>query len=172
MLNNVPTGINAMARSVIMRHPNSFNARVYRRKMLRSDPAAGGAPTMGGRMVLSSSDESEISWELQGWAFALPAEAFSGGSMMDRRDAANGDGAMELRFLMEPEPQFAEEGRFDIKKDDVFYLVLGDGDDAPSIAYEVIDVNAAVNMPPYVPIYIVTRRDDLDLGITSEESGE
>ena len=58
MLNNVPTGINAMARSVIMRHPNSFNARVYRRKLLRSDPAAGGAPTIGGMMVLSTNSLS------------------------------------------------------------------------------------------------------------------
>lgn len=162
MLNNVPMGINALARNVVINHPNTYNCEVYRRKVLRGDPMSGGAPTMGGMMVLSADDETEIEWELVGSGYALPAEQMIGGPMMDRRDAANGEGE-EFRFLVEPEEMIGNPGGFEVKKQDVIYLLLGIGESAPKLAYEIVDVEAAVNLPPYVPRYVTNRRADLDL---------
>ena len=163
MLNNVSTGINAIARNVIINHPNTFNCEVYRREVLRvSDGSAGGAPTMGGMMVLSVEDESEITWSLVGVGYALSAETFQPSQMMDRRDANNGY-ADEIRFLVEPEAIIGDPGGFEVKKDDVMYLVMGIEDSSPRIAYEIIGIETVVNVPPYVPRYITNRRDDLDV---------
>ncbi|WP_445157649.1 hypothetical protein [Halomonas sp. E14] len=162
MLNNVPSGINAMARNVIIRHPNAYNCEVYRRQIGRPDPEAGGAPTLGGMMVLNPEDEDDIRWEMVGLGFALPAEQFQPSQMMDRRDANNGY-ADELRFLVEPEEMIGEPGGFEVKNRDVIYLLLGEGEQAPKIAYEIVAVEAVVNVPPFVPRYVVNRRDDLDI---------
>lgn len=163
MLRNVPTGINAMARNVIMNHPNTYNAEVYRRRVGRtSADEAGGAPTLGGMMVMSIEDEDDIRWESVGNGYALPAEQFQASSMMDRRDANNGY-TDELRFLIEPEEMIGDPGGFEILKRDVIYLLLGVGENAPKLAYEIVDVEAVVNVPPFVPRYVVNRRDDLDI---------
>lgn len=162
MLINVPAGINAMARNVIMNHPNAFNCHVYRRQMMRQDPEVGGAPALGGMMVLSADDEQDIEWSMVGMGFALPAEQFQPASMMDRRDANTGSGD-EFRFLIEPEEMIGNPGGFEIKKNDVFYIILGEGDAAPRLAYEIVDVETVVNVPPYVPRYVTNRRDDLAL---------
>lgn len=162
MLSNVSTGINAIARNVIINHPNAFNCEVYRRKRLRVDPEVGGAPTLGGMMVLSIDDESEVSWELVGLAYALPADLFQPSSAVDRRDANDGF-SVEYRFLVEPEEMLGNPGGFKIEKNDVFYIIMGAGATAAKIAHEIVDVEATVNVPPYVERYVTNRRDDLDL---------
>lgn len=162
MLHNVPMGINAMARNVILNHPNTFNCEVYRRKNMRVSPEVGGAPTLGGMMVMSVDDESEITWELVGAAYALPADSFMPSSAMDRRDANNGF-AMEYRFLVEPEEMLGNPGGFKIEKNDVFYIIMGEGVTAAKIAHEIVDVESTVNVPPYVERYVTNRRADLDL---------
>ena len=161
MLNRIPMGINAMARNVIINHPNAFNCEVYRKEVMRTDPEAGGAPTLGGMMVLSSDDESEVKWAFVGMGYSLPADMFQGASMMDRRDAALGE--EQHRFLIEPEEMIGNPGGFEIKKKDVIYLLLGEGESAAKVAYEIVDVEATVNVPPYVSRYITNRRADLDL---------
>lgn len=163
MLSNIPFGINTIARNVIINHPNTFNCEVYRRKLKReTNPEIGGMPTMGGMMVMTVSDESEITWELVGIAYALPADAFQPSIAMDRRDINNGF-STEYRFLVEPEEMIGNPGGFKIEKNDVFYIIMGDGPDAAKIAHEIIDVEATVNVPPYVERYVTNRRDDLDL---------
>ena len=164
MLSNVPSGINAMARNVIINHPNAYNCEVYRRRVGRtSADEAGGSPMM----VLSSEDEDDIRWELVGLGFALPGEQFQASSMMDRRDANNGY-ADELRFLIEPEEMIGDPGGFEVLKRDVIYVLLGEGENAPKVAYEIVDVEAAVNVPPFVTRYVVNRRDDLDIADPAE----
>lgn len=163
MLNNVPTGINAMARNVIINHPNAYNCEVYRRRFGRaSADEAGDAPTLGGMTTISPEDEGDIRWELVGLGFALPGEVFQPSQMMDRRDANNGY-ADELRFLIEPEEKIGDPGGFEVLDRDVLYLLLGEGENAPKIAYEIVEVEAVVNVPPFVPRYVVNRRDDLDI---------
>jgi len=161
MLNNIPKGLNALTRNVVMRHPNTFNCEFYRRDVNRIEPVVGERPTMGGMMVLGVDDETEITWSMLGTAYALSADVFQPSVMMDRGDANNG--AMdEYRFLIEPEHE-VQQGGFEPKKGDVFYVVLGDiqDDEAPRLAYEIIGVETTVNVPPYVPRYVCNRRDDL-----------
>jgi hypothetical protein len=103
MLSNVPTAINQLSRNVVINHPNSYNAVMIRKRVTRTSPTSiGGAPTMGGMMVLNSEDEEKIEWDLLGNAYSLQAEMFTPGNMMDRQDANNG-GIDEFRFLIEPE---------------------------------------------------------------------
>lgn len=161
MLVNVPTGINRLARGVIINHPNAYNCEVYRRTYARADPEAGGHPTLGGMMVISGEDESEIDWALIGLGFAVPAEQFAPAAMMDRRDAHNSEGE-EFRFLIEPEIPIGEPDGFEPRKNDVVYLRLGTEIEPPKVAFEVITVETVVNLPPYVPRYVMARRDDLD----------
>jgi len=162
MLVNVPTGVNRLARNVIINHPNCYNCEIYRRSYTRGDPAAGGMPTIGGMMVLSGEDEAEIEWALVGMGFAVPAEQFAPAAMMDRMDAHNSEGE-EFRYLIEPEIPIGETDGFEPRKNDVFYLRLGSGDSPPRVAFEIVTVETLVNLPPYVPRYVSVRRDDLDL---------
>lgn len=161
MLNNIPKGLNAITRNVVIRHPNTFNCEFYRREVNRLEPVVGERSTMGGMMVMSVDDEVEINWALIGTGYALVADQFQPAVMMDRMDANNGS-VEEFRFLIESELE-AFEGGFEPKKNDVFYVVLGDiqDEDAPRIAYEIIGVETTVNVPPYVPRYVCNRRDDL-----------
>lgn len=161
MLNRIPVGINSMARNVIIHHPNAMNCEVYRKQIMRSDPQAGGAPTLGGMMVLNSSDESEVKWEFVGLGFSLPADMFQGSSLVDRGDVSLGGDL--YRFLIEPEEMIGNPDGFEVKKYDVIYLLLGEGSTAAKVAYEIVDVEATVNVPPYVSRYIASRRADLDL---------
>ncbi|WMC11748.1 hypothetical protein PU634_05115 [Oceanimonas pelagia] len=162
MLTNVPAGINSVARNVIINHPNTFNCEVYRRTVQRTGPEEGGMPTLGGMMVLTVEDEENIGWELVGLGFALSAEAFLPSSMVDRRDASYG-GLDEFRFLVEPEHKLGDPGGFEVKKNDVIYLIVGQGDTAAKIAHEIVDVESTVNVPPFVPRFVTNRRADLDL---------
>lgn len=161
MLGNIPKGLNALTRNVVIRHPNSFNCEFYRRDVNRIEPVVGERPTIGGMMVLGGDDEVEISWSLLGTGYALSADQFQPATMMDRGDANNGS-LDEYRFLIESELEIIQ-GGFEPKKGDVFYVVLGDiqDDEAPRVAYEVIFVETTVNVPPFVPRYVCNRRDDL-----------
>lgn len=169
MLNNVPKGISAITRQVVMRHPNTFNCEFYRRDVNRLEPVVGERQTMGGMMVMSVDDEVEISWSILGLGYALVADAFQPSIMMDRGDANNG-ALDEYRFLIEPELE-AFEGGFEPKKNDVFYVILGDvqDEDAPRVAYEIINIETTVNVPPFVPRYICNRRDDLTPHMMQQE---
>jgi hypothetical protein len=162
MLTNVPQGIGAMARHVVIHHPNTYNAEVYRRVLRRAEPLVGGAPTLGGMMVVSPEDEEDIVWELVGLAYALPAESYAPAPFVDRGDTTLGAG-LEMRFLVEPEAMIGDPGGFEIRKDDVLYLLFGTGPEAPKIAYEIVGTEVMVNVPPFVTRYIVARRDDLDI---------
>lgn len=161
MLNNIPKGLNAITRNVVIRHPNTFNCEFYRRTVNRLEPVEGERQTMGGMMVLSVEDEPEINWEFIGTGYALVADLFQPSVMMDRGDANNGF-AEEFKFLIESEKEIID-GGFEPKKNDIFYVVLGDIQDidAPRVAYEIVAVETTVNVPPYVPRYICNKRDDL-----------
>lgn len=157
----MPKGLNAITRNVVIRHPNTFNCEFYRRDVNRLEPVVGERQTMGGMMVMSVDDEPDVSWSMIGIGYALVADVFQPAIMMDRGDTNNG-ALDEYRFLIESDLE-AIEGGFEPKKNDVFYVVLGDIQDAeaPRLAYEIIGIETTVNVPPYVPRYICNRRDDL-----------
>ena len=162
MLTNVPRGLNATARHVIIHHPNAFNVEVYRRTVQRHEPLVGGLPTLGGMMVLNPEDEEDIRWELVGLGYALPAEQFAPAPFAGHNDATLGAG-LELRFLIEPEAMIGDPGGFEVKKADVMYVLFGVGPQAPKLAYEIVGVEMLVNVAPFVTRYVCARRDDLDV---------
>jgi hypothetical protein len=157
MLNAVPEQLTKMARSVVINHPNAWNCEAYRKKMLRTDPTTqiGGIPTLGGLSVLDSEDESAIEWEWIGNGFALQAEPYQPSLMMSSGGAIN-NAAIELRFLIVPESV----DDFVLKKHDVIYLLLGE---SIKLAWEIIAIEAMVNIAPYTTRYILNKRSDLDL---------
>lgn len=162
MLNNVPTAINSLARNVVINHPNSYNCVMIRKRVTRVGPdSIGGLPTLGGLGVISSEDEESVEWDPLGNAYALEAEIFTPGAMMDRQDANNG-GVDEFRFLIEPEELIAMPGGFEVKKNDVMYLVMGD---SVRLAFEIVGVETTSNIPPYTQRYVCNRRDDLHLAL-------
>lgn len=162
MLTNVPSAVSRMARNVVINHPNTFSCQVFRKSVTRTaDSSVGGLPTLGGLGVIDSSDEEQIEYEFVGNGYAMPAEQFQASSMMDRQDANNFPGE-EFRYLIEPEAANAgEEGFFTPKKHDVFYLLLGPGDAPAKLAFEIISIETALNIPPYTIRYVANRRDDL-----------
>lgn len=164
MLNNVPSGINTLARNVVVNHPNTFNCELYRKTVKRTAPGpmVGELPTMGQLGVLDSADEEDFEYALLGNGYALPAEGFSPSPMTKTYDANIGF-ADEFRFLIEPEAQSGHQHWFRPKSHDIVYLLLGDGPTPPKLAFEVVGEETTSNIPPYTTRYICNRRDDMSL---------
>ena len=161
MLHSVPTQVNKLARSVVINHPNSYNAFIVRKSVTRAATISGGLPTLGGLGVISSDDEEKIEWLPMGNAYALEVEIYSPGIMMDRQDT-NNQGLDEFRFLIEPETEIGEDGAFEIKKNDVMYIIVTD---TVRLAYEVVAIETTSNIPPYTQRHICNRRNELDVSI-------
>jgi hypothetical protein len=167
MLHNVPEAINRMTRNIVINHPNTYNAIMFRKRVLRTGPeTVGGLPTLGGLGMINSEDESEFTYDLLGNAYAMEAEHYTPGTMTDRQDANNG-GVVEFRFLIESEIQDGLPGGFAVKKNDVMYLVLGD----VRLAYEVVSIETTSNIPPYTQRYICSIRNDLHTAVIEGEAG-
>ncbi|NYT68793.1 hypothetical protein [Pusillimonas noertemannii] len=147
-----------MARNVIINHPNTFNCQVFRKRVTRPGPESGGMPTMGGLAVMSSDDEEQVKWEFIGNGYTMQAEQFNPSVMMDRMDANNNSGD-EFRFLIEPAEAPGMPNSFEVKKNDVALIMLGEG---VRVAYEVVQVETTINIPPYVMRYVMNRRGDMD----------
>ncbi len=161
MLNAAPRAINSMTRNVVVNHPNTFNCKVFREVVERVEPPGiGGRSAMGGMGVLDTEDEERVRHEFLGNGFALPAEGFAPSPIMGARDAAYGAEA-EFRFLIEPEEPSGHAEHFDVRKHDVFYLILGEGSPPPMIAFEVVNTETTTNIPPFTVRYVCNRRDDL-----------
>ena len=165
MLNNVPEAINRMARNVVVNHPNAFNIQLFRKSVTRSgigEETVDGNPTLGGLAVLNTGDEEQFEYAYVGNGYALPADPFGAAPMMDRKDANTG-GIDEFRFLIEPEGPSGSPEWFDVRTNDVIYVLLGDGPNPARIAFEVVGYETTSNIPPYTTRYVTNRRDDLHL---------
>lgn len=156
MLNRVPEAMNRMARNVVMRHPNTYNCNIFRKIIDRAEPLSGGLPTMGGMGVIASDDEENYHYEFIGNGYVMQATPFEPSSMMDRQDANNGSGG-EIEFLIEPELDTVV-----LQKTDVIYRLHGN---FIKMAFEIVDVQARVNIPPFCRIYVCNCRDDLHVMI-------
>lgn len=163
MLNGVPNAINKMARNVVIHHPNTFNCQVFRKTVNRPGTEVSGLPALGGLGVISSEDEEDISWAWIGNGYALPAEPFSPGQMTERQDTTNGPASVdEFRFLIEPEEEPGHLEYFEPAKGDVVYLLIGD---LVKLAFEIVDVETTVGIPPYTRRFIFNRRDELHIAV-------
>ena len=158
MLTNVPEGINRLARATVINHPNCWGGFVLRKALNRTAPS-----TLGGIGVLSAEDEEDFEFAFQGHVYALLADTFSPASMTERGDANIG-AVNEMRFLIEPQGEPGQSDWFEIKKGDLFYIVLGIADDSPRIAYEIVGIETPHNVVPFSRRYVVNRRAEMDAG--------
>lgn len=158
MLTNIPEAVNRMTRIVVTRHPNAYNCNIFRKVVNRPDPASGwpGIPTLGGMGVILADDEEDVSFEHVGDGALLQVDPFEASSMMSRQDANNGSGP-DATFLIA-----AEDPALIIMKNDIVYRIHGN---VVKQAFEIVDIMAMVNIPPYCVHYICDRRDDLHVAI-------
>jgi hypothetical protein len=156
MLSTVPQQMNLMARNVTLRHPNNMNCEIYRKIILRtSSTETEGYPTLGGMTVLDSEDESQIDWNDIGPAMLLNCEPFISSQMVNRDDGVD-QAAAEMYVMIEfLTPPTDPDAKVVDKHDVVMIEVSAD----VKIGYEVMEVDAVVNVPPFARRYRIEKRD-------------
>ncbi|AJG18828.1 hypothetical protein RR42_m1427 [Cupriavidus basilensis] len=137
-----------------------MDCAVYRKVVNRANMPPddlGGLPTLGGLAVLDSEDEPDVDWDDLGYGKLLITEAYGGGQVVNRDDAIDMTSA-QMYALVEFVDLHTDPDRRVVQKHDVVYLLLAD---EIKIAYEVMEVDGAVNIPPYARKYLLSKRDDL-----------
>lgn len=156
MLSTVPQQMNLMARNVTLRHPNNMDCEVYRKVVTRtSSTETEGYPTLGGMTVLDSEDESQIDWDDIGPAKLLNCEPFVSAQMVNRDDGVDQAVAemyVTVEFLTAPTDPDAKV----VNKHDVLMIEISED---VKIGYEVMEVDAVVNVPPFSRRYRIEKRD-------------
>lgn len=173
MLNIVPSTINASRRLVVLNHPNSFDAELWRKVVTRTELAGtapndtlGGLPTLGGLGVLSSEDEAEIDYQQIGDVKVLFGGIYTGSSA----EFDSGDGLIpeqlkeaQIECILQPtDPLFVTPD-----KNDLVMVLPGAGIVLP---FEVMAELGAINIHPYSRKFVLNARDDLAFipGIAAE----
>lgn len=171
MLYNIAQGIQRMALNAIRAHPNSWSVQFFRKVVDRTAPESyGGLPTLGGLAQLDSQDEPAYHYEFlcNGYARRPDQYAGSGMSMAEAKDAPMG-GADEFLYMLAPElpaPASLDEpapAPVELTTKDVVLFVLGDTPDAARVAFEIATIEPMMELPPYLPRYVLIRRADMDL---------
>ena len=155
MLNAVPQQIARANRQMVIRHPNSMQCVVFRKRVLRTaDAEVGGNPVIGGIGVLDSEDEADFTFDELGEARVLFAGTYTAasGNIIDSEDGViYAEGTMECRI----EP--VVEGAFEVDKHDRITVMPGMGF---LLDYEVVGVTSPTSIPPYVRKFVVEPRQD------------
>lgn len=157
MLTAVPQAIRTANRAMVLRHPNAFEAQVMRRNVARTAGAedggeAGGLPTLGGMAVMDPEDEAQVDYELLGDARVMFLDPYQGATMADNGDAP--ETMPTVLAMIEP----VAEGQFTPKDGDLVMLMPGAG---VVLTYEVTNVLATLNIPPYTQKYELSAQGDL-----------
>lgn len=165
MLTSVPTAINQSNRQVVLRHPNSFDAVVSRKRVVRVELVAGapgemgGNPTLGGMGVLRSEDEADYEYDELGPAKLL----FAGPGPFQPQDIIERDNGLvaetQREVLIECVAKPGETGFFVADTSDLVSIMLGPG---VVMVYDVATVSGTVNIPPYTRRLVLNPRDDLN----------
>lgn len=169
MLTQVPAALRIAARAMVNRHPNAMDCQVWRKMVTRTfgteAGSLGGLPTLGGLAVLKSDDEAEVNFELLGEGKCLFASIYEPSTLSDRRDNAEA-GPDAAPAMIEP----ATAGAFAPGPGDLVMCMPGFG---IVITYEVIQVLNTVNIPPYLPKYMLAAQSDLMFvpGVAASEAG-
>ncbi len=164
MLTSVPTAINRSMRQVVLRHANSYDVVIARKRVTRvekdgaGDPSEmGGAPTLGGMGVLRSEDEAEFEYVPLGPAKVLSSAPFSPMDLNDPASATLAEQQKEALIECVAAPGTPE--YFEAQNNDLLMMDLGLG---VIMAFEVAVLESRVNVPPYTRRYVLNPRDDLN----------
>jgi hypothetical protein len=165
MLTVVPNAVNAATRQVVLRHPNTMDCVVWRKviKRIEQDPDSGeesvdatGMPTLGGMGVMRGEDEADFDYVEIGPAKCLFAGPFVPTDLNERDDAPLQANMQEAQIACLADPGTPE--YFDA---DTGHLVMITPGLSVVLAYEVVTVTGAANIPPYVRKLVLNPRDDL-----------
>lgn len=158
MLNRIPEQINKAARAVVLRHPNAFDAEVFRKVLNRSsDSNVEGVPTLGGMAVLDSEDEPDVDWTDLGAAKLLTTDHFDVSQLVDLDNAANASVPQMFAMIESLDPNANPDAR-EFQKHDIVFLSIADN---VKIGYEIMAVDTNINISPFCRRYAIFRRDDL-----------
>lgn len=156
MLNLVPAGMRQAARQMVIRHGNSMDCTIYRKVVARTVGTEAGTmgnlPTMGGLGVTEAEDETEVDYQPLGEGKILFGGVYEKTNYNDAKDSAEQQQQSEALF----EPTVA--GDFELRKSDLVMAMPGGG---VVIPYEVAGVINNVNIPPYVPKYVLVPQGEL-----------
>lgn len=163
MINAVPDTINKAARMVVLNHPRSMEARVWRKRVTRveTNPSTGlssemgGAPTLGGMGVLRSEDEPDFEYELKGYAVVLLCGVWEGQSVNDRGNAAV-QPPQEAQVEAVAQPGTPE--HFTAEVGDLVFVPLGLG---AIFAFSIEDAMTSTYIGSMIRRYVLQPRDDL-----------
>lgn len=158
MIKGAPLNIMKAARQVTLRHPNSIEARVWRRVLLRTgSESMGGIPTLGGVGVIDSDDEDDTDYDPVGECMVQLLERYEPSGFNDRETTVDMQYPQTLALIeciKEPD----DVDYFIAEKRDVVILDIGIG---IQIGFEVVDMVSDVNISPYTRKYVLNKRDEL-----------
>lgn len=158
MLNNVAVQIAKGARSVTLRHPNSFDCHLYRKVVARtSDGQMGGLPTIGGLGALDSEDEDDVDWNMIGFGKLNQVGMFEPSSFNDRETTLDVQYPQMIALI----EAIAEPGEAEYFVADKHDLVFLDISDIVRIGFEIVDIIGDINIAPYTKKYVLNKRDEL-----------
>ena len=163
MLNNVPAAVSYCTRLVVLRHPNSMDCTVWRKRLLRVELDAQGAPsemgatpTLGGMGVLRSEDETEFVYEELGPGRMLYVGQHTQADMIERDNALLPENMKEALVECLADPGTA--GHFIVDSGDMVFMDVGM---AMFMPFEAVSVVGNINIPPYTRKIVLNPRDDL-----------
>jgi len=164
MLNNIPASINFSVRQVVLRHPNSMECSVWRKRLLRVEPdpatglpsTMGGSPTLGGMGVLRSEDEAEFDYQELGPGRMLFSGVFQANDIVERDDAIVPQNLQEAQVVSVADTSKPE--YFEADTGDLIMLDMGLG---VVLAYDVATITGNLAIPPYTRKLMLNPRDDL-----------
>lgn len=164
MLTSVPVAHNRAHRIVVLRHPNSIEAIVSRKRVVRveRDPSSGlpsessGQPTLGGLGVLRSEDETDIEYVELGEAKCLFVGPFTPTDMVERDNGLVPSLLKEATVECKAAP--GDPSYFEADSGDLVLLTMGMG---VVVAFEVASVSSPLGIAPYMRKIMLNPRDDL-----------
>ena len=163
MLNSVPAAVTRASRIVTLRHPNSMDCSIWRKKLLRVEAPGdelGGIPNIGGIGVLDGEDEADYEYEPVGDGRILFSGIWNGEGGSNWNDADTGLIAPTVPVMAMIE--FVAETDDYVQKPDRITVEPGGG---IIINYEVLGEAGDINIPPYTRRYIIAQRSDAEIGV-------
>lgn len=164
MLSNVALSVSHATRQVVLRHPNTMDCTVWRKRVTRVEvnpdtglpSEMGGAPTLGGMGVLRSEDEDDFEYDELGAGKCMFCGVFQPTDQVDRDDAVLQQIMQEAQVESVAAP--AAVGYFLADVGDMVLITPGLG---TVLAFEVATLTGVANIPPYVRKLVLNPRDDL-----------
>jgi hypothetical protein len=150
MLNNVSHSVAKASRQLTLRHPNRWLARLFR---LAHDHDDDTEANDGLWREIDSDDTPRTDYECLGDIALLKCSTFEASNMVDSFDGVN-----YQSDTFQATVEFIDDDTLRGKKHDIIYVTLCEG---VSIAYEIISVEAKLDIPPYCYTYVLAKRDDL-----------